>query len=986
MLVVLLRTVVLSLFCFGCAWAQAPVPAQEAGFTRSLNGAWSFKYVAGPEAGADEGFTDPRFDASGWRSIAVPSNWELQGFAEPRYADALEQGLGLYRRSFAVPEGWRGRRVFLRFEGVAFGYELWVNGKKAGSSSASAFNAHAFDVTDLVAVGADNLLALRVTTRPQGVEFDLNDDWSLAGIYRDVSLFSLPATHLREYATATEVHADGAARLAVSAGLAGTDGTVRAELSAPDGRRVAQALMRPDAQGRHGATLAVPRAALWSAETPVLYRLKLQVLAKGKVVQHIESRVGLRQVSIAKGVLLLNGRPIKLRGVNHHDLDPEGGRAIPEARLRSDLALMKKGTVNYVRTSHYPPTRRLLELCDELGFYVMDEVAIGHGEANLDKPDYRAGIMARVEATIARDRNHASVLIWSIGNENPITQAELDAARLAKLLDPTRPVTIPKVGSYFAANHERLPSFVDIHAPHYPVNATLAAYATKLDRPTILTEYAHALGLATDRIQDQWDILQAHPVFAGGSIWHFMDQAILRTSATPVDRSKPTQLVWLDAHRYLDTHGLDGADGLTYGERTPQTDFWQMRKVYAPVQFKPAELRLGQGRQRLAIELENRHDFRSLRGMRLHWALEQNGRKVGQGELPLHAAARARETVAVELTPPPVEQGDVLVLALRCVDEHGLQINERALRLRYDALQAAQPAAPAVTEMPELTETADEVRVRTTAWTLSLARRTGQLSVRDAAGQLLLAGIHPHTGRTLSMAEELSLPKRPLWRSVYLPLLAAPAIEATQSGDAIELGVAGRFHAEGKPQEALSGGYRLRIGADGTLDLRYDFTAAETAQLSEAGLSLVAPPALTEFRWIGQGPYAGYPGKHRLNEFGLHHLARADLRFQGNRRGTEFAMLTAGAGQGVAMALAPGDVAVERQGENTVISHNALIGGLGNKGTLPETMVTLQPGQRISGRLRLMLLAPAWPAQVARWFGAVPPTPLLAPFHHSYDQ
>ncbi|RZA30580.1 MAG: hypothetical protein EOP92_34620, partial [Lysobacteraceae bacterium] len=290
MLVVLLRTVIVSLFCFcfGCAWAQAPLPAQEPAFTRSLNGDWSFKYVAGSDAGADEGFTAPRFDASGWRSIAVPSNWELKGFAEPRYADTLEQGLGLYRRSFAVPEGWRGRRVFLRFEGVAFGYDLWVNGKKAGSSSASAFNAHAFDVTDAVTLGAGNLLAVRVTTRPHGVEFDLNDDWSLSGIYRDVSLFSLPATHLREFATATELRAGGTALLSVSASLAGTGGSVRAELRGPDGRRVAHALMRPGADGRHGATLSVPRAALWSAETPVLYRLSLQVLAKGKVVQQVQ--------------------------------------------------------------------------------------------------------------------------------------------------------------------------------------------------------------------------------------------------------------------------------------------------------------------------------------------------------------------------------------------------------------------------------------------------------------------------------------------------------------------------------------------------------------------------------------------------------------------------------------------------------------------------------------------------------------------------
>lgn len=248
-------------------------------------------------------------------------------------------------------------------------------------------------------------------------------------------------------------------------------------------------------------------------------------------------------------VLLLNGRPLKLRGVNQHDLDPLHGRAITEAQMRTDLALMKKANVNFIRTSHYPPHVRLLELADELGFYVMDEVSIGHGEKNLEKPEYRANILARVAPTIARDRNHPSVLIWSIGNENPVTEVELEAGRLAKQLDPSRPITYPKIGSYFAANQQKIPDWVDIHAPHYPANARLTDYARTLTRPAIITEYAHALGLATDRLQEQWETIQHSPVLAGGAVWHFMDQGILSTSRTPVDLSKPTQYAWLDRTR-----------------------------------------------------------------------------------------------------------------------------------------------------------------------------------------------------------------------------------------------------------------------------------------------------------------------------------------------------------------------------------------------------------------------------------------------------
>ncbi|MES2901567.1 MAG: glycoside hydrolase family 2 TIM barrel-domain containing protein [Pseudomonadota bacterium] len=992
-------------------------PAADKAYSRSLNGSWSFKYLPTLSPGADGGFTAPGFDVSAWATIPVPANWELQGFAEPAYGDDLKDGLGLYRRSFRVPPGWQGRRIFLRFEGVAFGYQVYVNGKLAGESSASAFNRHTFDITDQL-IDADNVLAVRVTTKPHGVEFDLNDDWSLSGIYRDVSLFSVPALHLQDVSTHTRL-VDGVAQLSVDALLSQAQGEVRARLVGPDGRTVADLALPRSGPLRRAAVLRVPRPRLWSAETPSLYRLRLTVSENGRPVHTLEERIGLREVSIRGAVLQLNGRPIKLRGVNHHDLEPRTGRAVTEAQMRADLQLMKKANVNFVRTAHYPPHPRLLALCDEMGLYVMDEVSIGHGEKHLDDPDYRANILARVQPTIMRDKNRPSVLIWSIGNENPINDAELEAGRLAKQLDPTRPITYPKIGSYFAKNFERIPAFVDIYAPHYPSNATLKGYTGTLERPTILTEYAHALGLATDRIQAQWDMVQASPNFAGGSIWHFHDQGILRASARPVDVSLPSQAAWVDATHHYDTHGLDGADGLTYADRTPQVDFWQMRKVYAPVQFALREAGVKPGAHSLELTVENRHDFRSLSGIKLLWTLERNGVSVQQGRLAPEALARTSQTLRIALTIPADAEGDVLALKVRAVDEQGMQINERTIRLTQESgARAAWPALLNTLDRPIVRETQSDITITAAQWVLKVQRATGALTIHDKSGRQLVAGIYPHAGRKATMAEALRSTTSALWLSSVLTTLEEPVVSVVQRDGLVRVAVSGRYLLQdqdaaraaglqiarmaagqddlipgaanaalpGNGKGGLQGGYGLEIGVGGAISVSYDFVPVDAVgRMSEAGLSVLAPQGMGEFRWIGQGPYAGYPGKDRLNEFGLFHLNREDLHFQGNRRETELAVLSTAEGAGFAFATDRADVAVERSGLQTLLSHNALIGSLGNKGTSPEVSIDQPP--RIAGAFTLVPVTNAWPAPLRRWFG--PPGPakkVFRPFHHSYDQ
>jgi beta-galactosidase len=955
----------------------------------------------------------PDFDTASWKSIRVPGNWELQGFAEPKYALELEDGLGLYRRGFSVPPSWNGNRIFLRFDGVAYGFNAWVNGKPIGASSASAYNPHTFDVTGAIRPEKDNTLAVKVTTKPLGWAFDVNDDWALSGIFRDVTLFAVPETHVKDVTTRTKLAKGGSADLSIRVDLSRSDGEVKGKLIAPDGKTVSEFELEPTDLSHH-AVVHVADARLWTAETPALYQLHLTLFSKGKALQSINERVGLREVSIEDGVLKLNGRPIKLRGVNHHDLEPETGRAVTEAGMRRDLELMKKANINFVRTAHYPPHPRFIELCDEMGFYVMDEVSIGKGEEHLNHPEYRQNILARVEPTVTRDKNRPSVIIWSIGNENPLTDAELEACRIAKKLDPSRPVCLPKIGSYFADNFSRIPEDVDIFAPHYPSNGTLRRFARDLKRPVILTEYAHALGLATDRVQDQWNIIQEVPVFAGGSIWHFHDQGLLRKADKSVSRTNDTDSVWLDGNRFYDTHGNDGCDGIVYSDRTPQTDFWQTRKVYAPVRIVETRATVKPGASEVILTAENRHDFRALTGMKLEWSLLRNGGIVQQGEEPLHATAREKETVRVSLNVPADAEADVLALELRCVDESGTQITERSVHLEIDgAKRNAWLANSKDVGKPKITETETEVKIEHPRWSLTVSRPGGALSIRDHSGRVLVEGIYPHPGRKLTMTEGRSAGKSDTWRYSTLQEIINSEIKVTSEGETLSLSVSGTYprpkprkekevkrseepldqldtpvehqHVEG---EGFVGGYQAEIASSGNITIRYEYSPVNAkGRFAEAGLSVLLPSGTSEFRWIGQGPYPGYPGKDQLNEFGIFHLNREDLNYQGNRRGTEVAVATDPNGRGIALVTNAADVAIERNGDKTLLSHNAVISGLGNKGSTPETFIKAEKTPRIAGSFTLVPLDGDWPAALKRWFGK--PTPaknVFKPFYHSYDQ
>lgn len=975
------------------------VPPRTAEAVQSLNGTWSFNYIPALDAGPDENFKSPAFDCSAWKTITVPGHWELQGFAEPQYEDDLKEGTGLYRRVFTVDKSWRGQRVFLRFDGVLYGFTAYVNGKPVGDW-ASSFNPATFDITDALSTdGTDNVLAVRVTTRSKGWNFDTMDCWALSGIYRDVTLFAVPPLHLKDYTASTTLKPDGSAELHVDV-VASAAAEVAAQLVTADGKPAGEFTLALSADDRGSATLVVSHPQLWTAETPSLYRLQLSLRTGGKTVQTVTERIGLRQVRVENGILKLNGTPIKLHGVDHHDIWPEG-RVATEANMRRDLELIRAANINFIRTSHYPPHPRFIELCDELGIYVDCEVPFIHGREHLKDPSYQDVLLTRARATVMRDKNHPSVIVWSLGNENPVNKLGLNTGKFVKELDPTRPIMFPMKGSEFASSYERLPDFVDIYAPHYPPLKRARDYAETLQRPVIFTEYAHQRGLARagTAVQDLWETFYQSPRIAGGAIWLFQDQGLLRTTDDPKSVKDGDLMAWVDEHHYYDTRGFFAMDGIVYSDRTPQVDYWQVRKVYSSVQIKERSLAVKPGAQTLLVHVENRYDFRSLAGMKLTWSLHQNGSSLARGVVPLGAQPKQTETVSVPANLPAEPGADVFTLELRCEDESGLQFYERTLRLdtgtpkdsRWSALKASLPAANPTLEVSETV-----IVVRRPDYQLTLDRRSGRLSLLNPDGPEIVSAFGPHTGRHPTINDMGKTRERlpELWSGSLLTDITGLKTDARRTPEGVELTVSGSYPRPGKPEESISGAYKLLVTATGPIEVCYDYSPVNaTGEILEAGFALALPAAHSEFRWLGEGPYAGYPGKDRLNEYGLFHLNRDDLYFPGNRRGVELAAFTQPSGPGVLLGGNDLTLDLEKLDDTTILSHVALVpgqkGGNENRGENVDISSRLKAPsiKTISGRFTLLPLSPDWPKPLTAWFGSPSDrVPVLKPFLRSYDQ
>jgi beta-galactosidase len=817
------------------------------------------------------------------------------GFEEPIYQRARQGGEGFYRRHFPTPEGTTGKRVLLHFGGVWASAEVWLNGTLLGRHD-SGFTAFAYDVTRWLKPGAENRLAVRVRQVTKDAAFDTNDDWSLPGIYRDVWLESMPAAaYIDRVETSTTFDdqfrdADLHVRVLVS-GSQPAPYELRLVLTGPYGNAVQRtSLTVPAHRGTARDTLFTLHATApqhWTAETPSLYRLTVELAQGGSVTHARTSTVGFRQISTAGGILRINGQAVKLRGVCRHDENPDVGRATRREQWQEDLRLMKAANINMVRTSHYPPAEGFLDLADEMGMYILDEVPMGQGGEFGDDPSFMESGLRRAQETIARDRNHASVIVWSIGNEDPFTAMHLAAIRLVKGSDPTRPVLMPWRADDF------LPPEIDILAPHYRTPSNLDQLAAHATRPIITTEYTHGYGEeGFGGLEESWRALTSHPSGAGGAIWMWQDQGLTRTRAGANGQpEKYTQIV------------LDGWDGIVSADRKPQRDYWEAKAVYAPVVVTADSARFWPENPAVRIPIRNDYDFTDLATVPVRWSLMAEGRELASGDARMNLAPHASGVLPLKLDAlkgTPVGVAHYLHLSFLRPD--GSEITRRAVELLPEG-----PVESRVRTLPR-----SPVRVRTGKTVVVTA---GQVSYEfdPATAQLVGAAIDAEkviTGSRATIWRPLGPNDTVLIRSraAELPDLDKYTISVKSWNEVTgDSSVNIRAEAEYTINEhnLFSATYNYEISGDGTLRVTYSVRPkVQAAWLPEIGMEVTTAAGMNSLRWLGLGPLDAYPNERTAPIFGVYGGSVGSEIVKGNKA-IRWAELTNDRQSGVRVAGAP---------------------------------------------------------------------------------
>ncbi len=984
---------------------------QRTEFSASLNGTWKFKL-----APTDKDYVQPGFDDSAWKPIQVPGNWELQGFEDPLYRNPGDKD-GVYRRTFTVPDDWDGRRYFLRFEGVGFAFEFFIDGKLVGSF-ASSFNWSEFDITDYVETGRACSLVVHVTRREKGWEFDTNDDWALAGIHRDVVLFSLPETHVKDYTVTTPVSSDGKqASVRLKAWLGNfskkpTQATLNAKVFDAKGTAVGsltKAVSLTDTgAGVAEGEIAIDGPQLWTAETPNLYRLDLELIVDGKSVHQFTQRVGLRSTAIEAGVFKLNGKPVKFRGITHHDMHPDVGRTMTREQYIHDLELMKAANINAVRMSHYPPQKVFLDLCDEYGMYVLDEVPFGFGEKNLSDNSYEEVLALRAKATIARDKNHTSVLVWTIGNENPYTPLVVRTAGLVKALDPSRSRSVPHpTGKYYF----QPPEEIDLVSPHYlvtrpqdgsarPNRVYLEDIFTRSDvtSPILITEYAHAAGTSMEMLKDCWEVMQSSDRFIGGFVWEFHDQGIYRRvpdgtypglpkvfDGAPVTLGTVKAGIWVAPDRVIDTNGQEGADGVVDSDRTPQSDYWAIQKIYSTVAIPLESLPVKAGRQTLTIPVQNRYDYTDLAAISGTWELRVDGSRSQGGKLTLKAAPRKETSVEIVVEIPEKPEAHDQFLRFTFSDSRGREITQHTIRLTptkepvnvYKSWTENAPRGGGIKvseQGPVVTYTAGKSR-------LHVNKETGEVQF-GVEGQPSLAfqDLALRVGRAPQMSEIRAY--REIGSAFWTPyLLTKPSLKACKTS-ALENGqvkidltlqftrLASDASRGNVSDQGFTADIHLTLSEQGWLDIDYTLSPVNAVDhLLELGLAFQLPKSSTRLTWLGKGPYSVYPIQAEGMERGVYTIApredfdTANRMYAGNRTEVDLASATDDEGNGLGVVCQSGTVSLEPDSEAAFFSHLLRVAGHGEKRAISRINLKGAEVKPVSGSLRLLpLKAGQWSA------------------------
>jgi len=868
------------------AHALAGDMAQSARFL-SLDGQWKFSFSPSADKLPD-GFERPGYDVTRWKTIKVPADWQAEGYDQARYNNITypfpanrpliphaTNPVGSYRRDIPLPAGWRGSEVILHIGAAGSAYYVWVNGHRIGYSEDSKLPSE-FDVTSFVRPG-HNIVAIQVYRWSDGSYMEDQDFWRVSGIERSVWMMAAPRARVADLFAKAGLSADGRAgtldlALTTTAPAAGL--TVRATVL--DGTRtlLTRSAVVAGTQTRLGGVIDQIRP--WSAETPDLYTLLIELVdQQGRVIQATARRIGFRTVAIRDGLVTVNGRPITIRGVNRHEHDPETFHVISEASMRRDIELMKRANINAIRTSHYPNDERLYELADEYGLYVMDEANIeshayygaGRGSEADQKtywlgydPAWEAAHVARVTNMVQRDKNHPSVIFWSLGNETGVGPTFEKAAAAARAIDPTRLISFL---GWSAVDDFKPNPYVDIYAPMYDSADKMVDYARhrELTQPFIACEYAHMQGNSGGNLREYWDAIYANPDrLQGGFIWDWVDQSVYRYT-------KDGRRYWGDGSSFGSNPGgeIEFGDGLIQSDRTPNPHYYELRKVYSPIAFEAIDLAQGK------VRVVNHHDFRDLAGFALEWEVTEDGVPIARGAGPhLDVPARSGRVITLDLPRLPIKPGAEYLLTVRAVTRAGaVPLVPEGTALAWEQFElAGAPAALAPRHgAVAVEEGADAVLLSAGTAQVRIDRTTGL--IRYASGEaMLLAGGTPNFYRALTDNDIGTGVEK--GHGAWKAMSEARTVKKITVESTVDDGAAVTVNF------ALAGGgggfsVRYLMAADGSLlvDGRFWPETTALADPLRIGLAFTMPPRFKTVGWYGRGPHESYADRMNSAAIGL---------------------------------------------------------------------------------------------------------------------
>lgn len=896
----------------------------------SLNGTWKFAFAETPEQRIKDFYTAD-YDSSSWGEIPVPSHWQFQGHDYPHYtnvrypwavsepdlkppfAPTVYNPVGSYVRTFTVPEAWTGQPVYLSFQGVESAFYVWVNGELVGYGE-DTFTPSEYDITPYLQEG-ENKLAVEVYRWCDASWLEDQDFWRLSGIFRDVYLYTAPPVHIADFFVHTdldehyvdaELNVDLKVENYYNAQL--SPYSLQMQLYDASGETVWAAPVSGEVSFNEsdvlklklGAPVADPLK--WSAEKPNLYTLVISLLdEQGHLLEAVSSKVGFRTFEIKDGLMKINGQRILFKGTNRHEFSCETGRALGKEDMIRDIELMKSHNINAVRTSHYPNQSIWYELCDQYGLYVIDETNLEthgswkYGQKDLhedtvpaSKPEWRANVLDRCNSMMQRDKNHPSVIIWSLGNESFGGDNFIAMHDMLQEADPSRVIHYEGIFHYRPSD-----AASDIESTMYVKPVDVEKYAlNEPKKPYILCEYSHAMGNSCGGLHLYTDLFDKYDILQGGFIWDWVDQAIRTKTAEGIE-----YLAYGGDFGETPHDGNFSGNGLLFADRTVTPKLLEVKKCYQNVKITAADLQKG------LFQIRNRFLFTNIEEFELNWEITLNGQSKQQGVLRVSAQPGETVQIAVPYEWSSITGEQEAVLTLSFIQREATSWSQADHEIAWEQFvltpYIGRSASRSTGNGLRVTEQENTIIIQGEQFTLSFSTATGDLfSFTSSGKERLLAPVRPNFWRAVTdndLGNELD--KRcAVWKEAsYNRTLSGFSYSTSDNLCTVTV----NYLLATSPSSTL----RLQyvIAQDGTMDITQDLNpgSAGLPEIPEFGMVFLLDEQLDTVSWYGNGPHENYWDRKTSAKLG-HYTGKVSEQYTnylrpqecGNKTDVRFASLT----------------------------------------------------------------------------------------------